>query len=561
MNRKTLLTVTAAFVILAGVALAAQIQKQDRASAAVPFVAPDIAKRLARLRMVHMPYRTSGLSEREQGLIRKLVDASRQLEEIFWRQSDPEGLELYLSLAPGRNDMLRKYLFINAGRFDLFDGNRTFAGTEPMPPGRGLYPKGATREQIEQYVRQNPTQKQELYSPTAIMHQSGKNLQGIPYREAFKVFLEPAARALQEAAALSDDRAFANFLRLRATALMSDDYYESDLAWVDLQAPKIDIIFAPYETYLDDLLGIKTSYGAAVLIRDDAESARVAAFQKYVPDLQEALPLAPEDRPSKKGMVTPMEVMDAPYRTGDLRHGYQAVADNLPNDPRIHEKKGSKKIFFRNFMDARVQNIILPLARKLMRPDQAGHVTPEGYLIDTLSHEISHGLGPAFARRSGKQVDIREAIGASYSTLEEAKADVVGLLNLHWLEAHKVLTPAQVQECYAAHIADAFRTVRFGLAEAHSRAQIMQFNFFLARQAIARDGSGLYAMEPARMRQAVAELARELLQMEATGDRDRVEKWFGKYAVANPGLDKALIAASEIPVDIDPAFDFPETLR
>src|SRR5215813_134114 len=179
------------------------------------------------------------------------------------------------------------------------------------------------------------------------------------------------AKALREAADLSDDKAFANYLRLRADALLTDDYYKSDLAWIDLKDPKFDIIFAPYETYLDGLLGVKTSWGAAVLIRDEQESRNLAMYQKYVPDIQDALPLEAAYRPSKRGHLTPMEVMDSPFRGGDLRHGYQAVADNLPNDPRIHAEKGTKKIFFKNFMDARVNYIILPVAKHLMRSDQA----------------------------------------------------------------------------------------------------------------------------------------------------------------------------------------------
>ena len=210
------------------------------------------------------------------------------------------------------------------------------------------------------------------------------------------------AKALREAAALSPDPAFANFLRLRADALLTDDYYKSDLAWLDLKDPKFDVIFAPYETYLDDLLGVKTSYGASVLIRNEEESRKLAVYQKYVPEIQDALPLAAADRPSKRGHLTPMEVMDAPYRAGDLRHGYQAVADNLPNDPRIHQEKGTKKIFFKNFMDARVKYVILPIAQKLMPPDQAAKASGEGYLAGTLLHEICHELGPAFARRNGE---------------------------------------------------------------------------------------------------------------------------------------------------------------
>ena len=287
---------------------------------------------------------------------------------------------------------------------------------------------------MEKYVAQHPADKAAIYSGyTVVKRDAAGKLTGVPYHEEYKAFLDPMAKALRDAAALSADAAFANFLRLRADALLSDDYYKSDLAWVDLKDPKVDVIFAPYETYLDDLLGVKTSYGASVLIRNEAESKKLAVYQQYVPRIQDALPLDAADRPSKAGQPTPMEVMDAPYRAGDLRYGYQAVADNLPNDPRIHQEKGTKKIFFKNFMDARVNNVIVPIGKKLLQPAQAAKVTAEGTMAFAVMHEISHGLGPAYSRVNGKQIDIREAMGPIYAGLEEAKADVTGMFGLHWL--------------------------------------------------------------------------------------------------------------------------------
>src|SRR5207249_8135293 len=246
----------------------------------------------------------------------------------------------------------------------------------------------------------------------------GNELVGRPYHEVFRPFLEPVTKALREAAALSDDKAFAEFLRQRADALLVDDYYKSDLLWVDLKDPKFDVIFAPYETYLDDVLGVKTSYGASVLVRNETESRKLAVYQQYVPDIQDALPLRAADRPSKRGHATPMEVMDAPFRVGDLRHGYQAVADNLPNDPRIHEQKGTKKIFFKNYMDARVNYVILPLAKSIMDPQQAAQASAEGYMASTVMHEICHGLGPAYSRTSAGRKDIREALADVFPGLE-----------------------------------------------------------------------------------------------------------------------------------------------
>jgi hypothetical protein len=530
-----------------------------------PAVVADLADRLAKFRRVPMPFHSAGLAPREQQLVGKLVEASRQLEDIYWRQSDPEGLALLLSLKGSRSPAdaaLHRFLMINGSRFDLIHNQQPFVGTQPMPPGQALYPPGLTREQIEAYVRQHPDRRAALYDPHTVIRRDGDRLIAVPYHVAYREWVGPASRALVQAAALSDDPRFANFLRLRAKALLDDDYYASDLAWLDLDNPKFDVIFAPYEVYLDSLLGVKTSYGAAVLIRNEEESRKLAVYQKYVPDIQNALPLAPEDRPSKAGHQSPMEVMDAPFRAGDLRHGYQAVADNLPNDPRIHQEKGSKKIFFKNFMDARVNYIVLPVARRLLRPDQAALASGEGYLAATLMHEISHELGPSYARTPKGRLDINEAIGPAYSALEEAKADIVGMYGLDWLMQHGAMPGEKRAEDYASYVGGIFRTVRFGVAEAHGRAEMMEFNYLSEQGAIARDAAtGRYAIAMERMPAAIALLARQLLEMEATGDRARVEAWFAKYDSMPADLTKVLASLGDVPVDIDPVFSFPEPIH
>jgi hypothetical protein len=530
-------------------------------------IAPNLAAQLAKFKPVRMPYDSAHLTARERQMVAKLVEACQALESIYWRQSDPEGLKLYNELAGSaapRDKDLRRFLRINGSRFDLINNNAPFVGTAPWPPGRALFPSDLTHEEFNRYVAAHPDQKSALYDPWTVVRRKGAALEAIPYHIAYRAWLDPAVKALRDAAALSlsDDPGFAKFLRLRADSLLTDNYFESDLAWVSLENPKFDIIFASYETYLDDFLGVKTSYGAAVLIRNEAESRKLDVFQKYVPDIQDSLPLAPEDRPSKRGHLSPMEVMNTPYRAGDLRHGYQAVADNLPNDPRIHEQKGSKKIFFKNFMDARVNYVILPVAQRLLRADQAALASAEGYLATTMMHEISHGLGPAFARTSAGRVDVREAIGPSYAGLEEAKADIVGLYGLKWLVDRGDLPKDKLNGYYASEVAGIFRTVRFGVAEAHGRAEIMEFNFFSERGIVTRDAaSGRYVIDLDGMPAAVAALAKELLEQEATGDRARVEAWFAKYGSVPPELAKALEAASDVPVDIDPISSFPEPMR
>ena len=530
--------------------------------------APDLAPRLARWKPVEMPWQGAGFSARERQLVDKLVAACRQLESIYWRQSDPQALALYQALSPGaagaaapNAGALRRLLWINGSRYDLLDENRPFVGKQPMPPGRALYPDGMTRQEIDAWVAAHPAARPAIYDEHAVVRRQAGKLVAVPYHVAYRELLEPAARALREAAALADP-AFANFLRLRAAALLDDDYYQSDLAWLDLVNPKFDVIFAPYETYLDDLLGVKTSYGAAVLIRNEAESAKLAVFQKYVPDLQDALPLPAVDRPSKHGRVAPMEVMDSPFRAGDLRHGYQAVADNLPNDPRVLERKGSKRIFFKNFMDARVRDIILPVAKRLMRPDQAAKASAGGYLAAVMMHEISHGLGPAFARVNGRQIDIRAAIGPAYSGLEEAKADVTGMFGLAWLVARGALPKARLEEYYCSYVAGIFRTVRFGTGEAHGRAEMMELNYLVEQGAIRRDPrGGRYAIDLAKIPGALATLAGELLRIEATGNRRRAEVWFARYGAMPADLKSALAAAADVPVDLDPRGSFDEEPR
>lgn len=527
-------------------------------------VVSDLDARLAKYKLVRMPLDSRGLSARERQVVVKLVEASQYLEDAFWRQSDSEALQIYRQLERStfpRDEKLRRLLFLNASRFDLLDNNRAFVGTGSAAAGKGSYPADLTREQIEQYVAKHPEKEAEIHSPYTVVRKLNGDLEGVPYHIAYRQFVGPAAKALREAADLTPDKDFAEFLRMRADALLTDDYYASDLKWLDLKDPKIDVVFAPYETYLDDLLGVKTSYGAAVMIRNETESKKLARFQQYVPQIQDALPLAAEDRPSKQGHKTPMEVVDSPFRTGDFQHGYQAVADNLPNDPRVHVAKGTKKLFFKNFMDARVNYIVMPLAKKLMRQDQAALVSGDGYLSHTMMHEIAHGLGPAFARVNGQQQNIREVIGPIYGPLEEAKADVVGMFALIWMMDHGSIDPAKAHELNASYVGDLFRSARFGVAEAHGRAEMMEFNYLVEQGVITRDANARYGIDDAKMNTAVNSLAKELLEIEATGDRQRAEKWFAKYDRMPAELQSALKTTGDIPVDLAPVFSWPVHVR
>jgi hypothetical protein len=521
-----------------------------------------------------MRYNKTGLSAREQQMVAKLADACRLLNELFWHESDLGGWAISRGEA---NPTVRRLFGINGSRWDMADENSPFIGEEPMPRGRELYPFGLTRADVEQYVAEHPDEKAAIYDahtvvrsapfdlPAAlsqpVVHGVPDKLYTAPYHIAFAQWLNPMVEDLRAAAKLSPDAAFAKFLNLRADALLSDDYYASDLAWLDLKNPKVDIIFAPYETYLDGLLGVKTSYGAAILIRNDAESRKLDMYRQHEAEMQKALPLPDADKPSKQGQPTPMEVVDAPLRAGDLRYGYQAVADNLPNDPHIHAEKGSKKMFFKNFMDARVNYVVLPVAQKMMSAAQAHEVSADGYLTFVIMHEISHGLGPAYAHVNGRQVTINEAIGPIYGGLEESKADITGMFLIKWMADQKLIPAAELNGIYASYLAGAIRSLRFGTADAHGRAQMMEFNYLLEQHALSQGADGRYTIDYAAMTAAIAGLAEKLLTFEAQGDRAGVEAWFSKYDVMPASLTKALESTKDIPIDVTPEFELESEAR
>ena len=491
-------------------------------------------------------------------MVAKLADACRLMDELFWHQSDQGGWAVYRVT---QSPVLAKLFGVMGSRWDLLDDNFPFLGEEPMPPGHELYPYGLSREQVDRFTATHPEMKDALFDEHTVVRGTPDHLSATPYHEAYAEWLQPMAADLRAAAALSPDPAFAKFLRLRADALLSDDYYASDIAWLDLKNPKIDLIFAPYETYLDELLGVKTSYGGAILIRNQEQSRRLDVYQANEAAMQQALPLPDADKPSKQGHATPMEVVDSPLRAGDLRYGYQAVADNLPNDARIHAEKGTKKIFFKNFMDARVNDVILPIAARMLTPAQVNDVTADGYLTFVILHEVSHGLGPAYAHVNGKQVDIDEAIGGAYDELEESKADVTGIFLAKWLVDRKILPDSMLNRIYGSYAGDMFRTLRFGAGEAHGRAELMEFNYLLEQGAIRQGADGRYAADYTAMPGAIASLAQKLLTFEAEGDRAGVEAWYAKYDVMPGSLTKALESIKDIPVEIAPEFELAGGMR
>jgi hypothetical protein len=529
----------------------------------------DLARRIARWPTVEIPFRSRGLTPRQLKMIAKLVEAARQIDAIYWRQSDPYALTLAAQLkgsGAARDQQILRYLSINGGQYDLLDGLRSFINGDPAPAGRDFYSEGenpgatvdAARQSIQSYVEAHPESRAELFGPYTLVRPMGADLVGLPYRTLFRTQLMEAARDLRDAAALasaqSDDAAFAEFLRARADALLTDDYQASDRLWLTLKQPTIDLILAPCLPNLDPLFGVKTSFGAAILLRNgdgkDEESRQLELLQPYLAQIQQSLPLPAASRPELP--PTTLEIVDAPFRAGSLLHGYQTLSFTL-SDP-----QGSRTIFFRDLIEARFQRVIPSVAHKLMDPSQSALPTAGSYFTTIVLQEIGRGLGP---NADGK------AFGAIFPALEEAKADAAGMYSTAWLLDHGVLPREREHQLYACDLAEMLRALLPYAAQpepAPPSAPLAEFNYLFGQSAIVSHAGTLsrgtarvvFAFDFDRLPAAVAALNRELLEIEASGDRSRAEQWFARYATPSPALRAALESSLDLPVDIAPKFSW-----
>ncbi|MCI0408833.1 MAG: Zn-dependent hydrolase, partial [Acidobacteria bacterium] len=412
-----------------------------------------------------------------------------------------------------------------------------------------------TRKEFEDYVTAHPEQREALLSGLTVVKRKGKELVAVPYHEEYARWLEPAAKELEAAAAASASASFRRYLTSKAKALRDDKYFQTDCDWIDLKDSPYELVLGPFEVYEDQLMGIKTSYEASVAVRDVQESTRLAAYIAHLQELEDNLPYPEADRRKVAGLASPMVVVRDIYRGGDLRVGYQAAATNLPNDPKVHEKKGSKKIFWKNVFEARVDKVILPISKELMEPSQAKLVTARGVFEDVLMHELCHALGPRYVRGTDEKVPVNQKLGDLYSAIEELKATVAGLVSMAWFFDQGIMPKTTEQEHYASYLGSILRAVRFGVGEAHGRASIVELNFLQERGAIRRDpATARWSVDASKMRGALRELTGQVLEIERAGDRAAAEALFAKYGSISPELAKDLERARSVPVEIEPIY-------
>jgi len=521
----------------------------------LPVVA-DLEDRLAGYVPTELSPDLGHLDATQTQVLEKLVAASKLMNEIFLIQATPCRDELAARIAEipaDRQASVARYFRINGGPWDRRFHSEPFFGSWPHPEGANYYPRDLTAEE-KSFIEDSANKMDGLF--TMIRRDEAGSLQAIPYSEFFAVQLEKAAALLNEAAALTENASLKAFLESRAAAFLTDDYYESDMLWMDLDSI-VEITIGPYETYEDGLFGYKAAFESFVTVTDPAESQRLTKFKDELPWLESQLPIPDEYKNMNRGSESPIRVVDEVYSAGDTRAGIQTIAFNLPNDERVREAKGSKKVLLRNVMKAKFDQILLPIAEKLVAEDQLGDLTAESFFLHTLWHEMSHGLGPGKITIDGRETEVRLELKETYSTLEEAKADAMGEWDIFVLtRADKGYFPDTIfREQAATYLAGLFRSVRFGIGEAHGQANAIQFNYLMEKQAISVDETtGRFAIDVAVFEKVIAELVSEICLIQAAGDYEASVKFIETYGGMAPSLAKALEKLADIPVDVEPVF-------
>jgi len=543
------------FALLLSMAALLYGQKTKRAPAD-----NSLAARIRRFAPTVMAANTTRLSPNDRKALLKIVAAAKYYDPLFLRQIWRGNEALLQKLRADKSPLGRlrlHYFMINKGPWSQLDGNEPFIeGVPPRPPQANFYPDDMTKDEFNTWLNTlSPEEKDKAtgYFYTIRRDASGK-LKTVPYSEEYREFLDPAAKLLREAAVLTTNKTLKDFLNKRAAAFASNDYYDSDVAWMDLDAP-IDVTIGPYETYEDELFGYKAAFEAYVTLRDQAESAKLAKFSQYLQEIENNLPIDPKYRNPKLGSASPIRVVNEVFSSGEGNSGVQTAAFNLPNDERVVKEKGSKRIMLKNVQDAKFNKTLIPISRVVLDPAQQRALAFEAFFTHILMHELMHGLGPHSINVGGQATTVRLQLKDQYSAIEEAKADMTGLWALQYLIDKGVIDRGMQITLYTTNLASMFRSVRFGITEAHGRGVAMQFNYLTDEGAIKfNDRNGTFSVDETKVRDAVRKLTSELLTIEAEGSYEKAKALLDKYAVIRPQMKSALDRLKGVPVDIEPIF-------
>ncbi|HET9212165.1 MAG TPA: peptidase [Thermoanaerobaculia bacterium] len=556
--RRTLICLAGlAALAVATASLAAEKKAPAKAPGKELKIVSDIEKRVAQFAPTPLHADVSALTAEDRKVLDKLVQAAKLMNEIFLRQAwtgNPAMREQLRTYSGPHAAAAREYFGINFGPWDRLAERQPFIGDKPHPKGAGYYPEDLTKEAFEDWVAKHSADKDRLTSTVTVIRRGPDGgLMTVPYSREYAEWLKPAAKLLREAAALTHNASLKRFLSLRADAFESDDYYASDVAWMDLDAP-VEVTIGPYETYEDDLFGYKAAFESFVTVNLPKESAALTRYKERLPWLEKNLPIPDEDKNLHRGTDSPIRVVDTYYSSGDNRAGVQTVAFNLPNDERVREAKGSKKVLLHNMMRAKYDRILIPIAHQVLDPAQVKDVSFDAYFNEILHHELSHGLGPGTITVNGRKTEVRLELKELFSTLEEAKADVMGVYNILALIDQKEMPASLRHSLEPTYVAGLFRSARFGVDEAHGQGVVAQFNYLARKGALVTDAQGRVRAVSEKFPGAIRDLLHDMLMLQARGDYEGTKKFLDTYGKPTQALRDAIGRLKAVPVDIKPVY-------
>jgi hypothetical protein len=549
---------TLAVLLAAHAAPAADKPPADAAPAPLPDAAA-LNKLSARLAPVDLTVDIKALPAGEQAALAEIVAAAKIMDALFLRQVWAGNETLLLDLLRDRSPLgaARLHAFLqNKGPWLRLDGDRPFvAGVGPKPPQANFYPAGVTKADVEKWLHALPAPARASAEGffTTIRHAPDGKLQAIPYSIEYQGELERAAASLREAARLTQQPTLRAFLETRAASFLSNDYYDSDVAWMKLDA-SVEPTIGPYETYEDAWFGAKAAFEAFVTVRDDAETAKLGKLASELQEIENNLPIDAKLRNPKLGAMAPIRVVNQLFCAGDANRGVQTAAFNLPNDERIIKQVGSKRTMLKNVQRAKFDKVLVPISRIALSPRDRAAVSFDAFFTHILMHELMHGLGPhETTGAGGKSMTVRAALQQSYGALEEAKADISGLFALQYLIDKGVLDRAMERSVYVTFLASAFRTLRFG-GDAHAVGMALQLNAMLDAGAVVVAKDGTFSVDPAKAKQVARDLTAELMNVQAAGDAAKAAEMLRTRGAVRPEVKAAIARLTKVPVDIEPRF-------
>ncbi len=497
--------------------------------------------------------------ENQRAVLVELVAAAKVIDGIFFGQVYSGNAAIREELAGGSgpdNEVLREFFRINYGPFDRLEEEAPFIGTAEKPKGANFYPEDLTREEFEAWVTEHPEDREVFEGSFTVIRRVDGGLKAIPYSEFYRPELEKAAAHLRRAAELTGNDSLRTFLSSRADSFLSNDYFQSDMDWMDISDNLIDITIGPYEVYEDGLFNFKAAFEAFICLRDPTESARLASIKGHLPAMERNLPIPDEYKNFNRGTESPISVVDVVISAGDTRAGVQTLAFNLPNDERVREAKGSKKVMLKNVLQAKYEKIYIPIAKEVLEEGLAEKTDFEAFFNHTLLHEVSHGLGPGNLVIDGRETSVAKEFKDLYSGMEEAKADTLGVYNIQYLVDQGELAPERAEKAYITFLGGIFRSIRFGVGAAHGKANIMILNYLLEHGGYYLDeATGRFGVNQETVADGFKQLATALLTLQAEGDYDGATAFIATYGSVPPAVEQALARLDNVPVDIDPHYE------